>query len=109
MSSPQLRRVRLDPQEFTLPAGAATGGGESGSSRATRLGPASLAPRRELFELGTHGGRTGQSFEVVAKGHDGQIVEENLMYNLVTFLKQIRLSESRESRTPRNAIPPPDA
>ena len=40
---------------------------------------------------------TGKSFEVdfytVAKWHDGQIVEENLMYDLVTFLKQIGLSE----------------
>jgi hypothetical protein len=40
---------------------------------------------------------TGRSFEVdfytVAKWHEGQIVEENLMYDLVTFLKQIGLSE----------------
>jgi ketosteroid isomerase-like protein len=40
---------------------------------------------------------TGKSFEVdfytVAKWHDGQIIEENLMYDLVTFLKQIGLSE----------------
>lgn len=40
---------------------------------------------------------TGKSFEIdfytVAKWHDGQIVEENLMYDLVTFMKQIGLSE----------------
>lgn len=40
---------------------------------------------------------TGKSFDVdfytVAKWHEGQIVEENLMYDLVTFLKQIGLSE----------------
>jgi hypothetical protein len=40
---------------------------------------------------------TGKSFEVdfytVAKWHEGQIVEENLMYDLVTFLKQIGLSD----------------
>ena len=40
---------------------------------------------------------TGKSFEVdfytVAKWQDGQIVEENLMYDLVTFLKQIGLGE----------------
>ena len=40
---------------------------------------------------------TGKSFEVdfytVAKWDEGQIVEENLMYDLVTFLKQIGLSE----------------
>jgi hypothetical protein len=40
---------------------------------------------------------TGKSFEVdfctIAKWDDGQIVEENLMYDLVTFLKQIGLSE----------------
>ena len=38
---------------------------------------------------------TGRSFEVdfctVALWDDGQIVEENLMYDLVTFLKQIGL------------------
>ena len=38
---------------------------------------------------------TGKSFEIdfytVAKWHDGQIVEENLMYDLVTFMKQIGL------------------
>jgi ketosteroid isomerase-like protein len=40
---------------------------------------------------------TGKSFEVdfctIAKWDDGQIVEENLMYDLVTFLKQIGLDE----------------
>lgn len=40
---------------------------------------------------------TGKSFEVdfctVAHWDDGQIVEENLMYDLVGFLKQIGLSE----------------
>lgn len=38
---------------------------------------------------------TGKSFEVdfytIAKWHEGQIVEENLMYDLVGFLKQIGL------------------
>jgi hypothetical protein len=38
---------------------------------------------------------TGKSFEVdfytVALWDDGQIVEENLMYDLVTFLEQIGL------------------
>ena len=38
---------------------------------------------------------TGKSFEVdfytIAKWHDGQIVEENLMYDLVGFLQQIGL------------------
>jgi hypothetical protein len=29
----------------------------------------------------------------VAKWDDGQIVDENLMYDLVTFLKQIGLSD----------------
>jgi ketosteroid isomerase-like protein len=40
---------------------------------------------------------TGKAFEVdfytVAHWDDGQIVEENLMYDLVTFLKQIGLSD----------------
>jgi hypothetical protein len=40
---------------------------------------------------------TGKSFEVdfctVALWDDGQIVEENLMYDLVTFMKQIGLSD----------------
>jgi hypothetical protein len=40
---------------------------------------------------------TGKSFEVdfytVARWDEGQIVEENLMYDLVTFLKQIGLGE----------------
>ena len=40
---------------------------------------------------------TGKSFEVdfytIAKWHDGQIVEENLMYDLVRFLQQIGLSK----------------
>lgn len=39
---------------------------------------------------------TGKSFDVnfctVAKWHEEQIVEENLMYDLVTFMKQIGLS-----------------
>ena len=39
---------------------------------------------------------TGKAFEVdfctVALWNDGQIVEENLMYDLVTFMKQIGLS-----------------
>ena len=40
---------------------------------------------------------TGKPFEVdfytIAKWDDGQIVEENLMYDLVGFMKQIGLSE----------------
>jgi hypothetical protein len=40
---------------------------------------------------------TGKSFEVdfctVALWDNGQIVEENLMYDLVTFMKQIGLSD----------------
>ena len=39
---------------------------------------------------------TGKAFEVdfsIAKWHEGQIVEENLMYDLVGFLKQIGLGE----------------
>lgn len=40
---------------------------------------------------------TGKAFEVdfytIAKWDNGQIVEENLMYDLVGFLKQIGLSE----------------
>ena len=40
---------------------------------------------------------TGKSFDVdfytVAKWQDGQIVEENLMYDLVTFMKQIGLGD----------------
>ena len=40
---------------------------------------------------------TGKSFEVdictVAEWHDGQIVEENLFYDLLAFMKQIGLSE----------------
>ena len=39
---------------------------------------------------------TGKSFDLdfytVAKWDNGQIVEENLMYDLVTFMKQIGLS-----------------
>ncbi len=40
---------------------------------------------------------TGKSFDIdfctVAKWDNGQIVEENLMYDLVTFMKQIGLNE----------------
>jgi len=40
---------------------------------------------------------TGKSFEVdfytVARWDDGQIVEENLMYDLVTFMRPLGLSE----------------
>jgi ketosteroid isomerase-like protein len=40
---------------------------------------------------------TGKSFEVdfctVAQWHDGQIVEENLFYDLVSFMKQIGLTD----------------
>ena len=39
---------------------------------------------------------TGNSFDVdfytIAKWDDGQIVEENLMYDLVTFMQQLGLS-----------------
>lgn len=42
---------------------------------------------------------TGKSFDVefctVARWEDGQIVEENLMYDLVTFMKQIGLDGYR--------------
>lgn len=40
---------------------------------------------------------TGKSFDIdfytVAQWDDGQIVEENLMYDLVTFMKQLGLSD----------------
>jgi ketosteroid isomerase-like protein len=40
---------------------------------------------------------TGKSFEVdfctIARWHGGQIVEENLFYDLVTFMKQIGLGD----------------
>lgn len=49
---------------------------------------------------GSDGGEippTGTSFEVdfctVARWENGQIVEENLFYDLVTFMKQIGLSD----------------
>ena len=58
--------------------------------RGTMTGPMRTADGSEIPP-------TGKSFEVdfytVAKWHDGQIVEENLMYDLVGFLKQIGLSE----------------
>ncbi len=40
-----------------------------------------------------HGKSCDIDFYTVAKWHDGPIVEENLMYDLVTFMKQIGLSE----------------
>jgi hypothetical protein len=43
-----------------------------------------LPPTRKSFEV---------DFYTVANRRDGQIVEENLMYDLVTFLKHIGLSE----------------
>jgi hypothetical protein len=40
---------------------------------------------------------TGKSFDVefctVARWDDGQIVEENVMYDLVTFMRQLGLSK----------------
>ena len=55
----------------------------------TMLGPMITADGKEIPP-------TGKSFEVdfytIAKWHDGQIVEENLMYDLVGFMKQIGLS-----------------
>jgi hypothetical protein len=45
---------------------------------------------------GTEVPPTGKKFDIefftVAKWDNGQIVEENLMYDLVTFMKQIGLS-----------------
>jgi len=42
---------------------------------------------------------TGKSFDVdfctVARWDNGQIVEENLFYNLATFIKPIRLSSAK--------------
>lgn len=56
----------------------------------TMLGPMKGADGKEIAP-------TGKAFEVdfytVAKWDNGQIVEENLMYDLVSFLKQIGLSE----------------
>lgn len=56
----------------------------------TMTGPMILADGTEIPP-------TGKSFEVdfctVAKWDDGQIVEENLMYDLVTFMKQLGLSD----------------
>ena len=58
--------------------------------RGTMKGPMVMAD-------GTEVPPTGKSFEVdfytIAKWHDGQIVEENLMYDLVGFLQQIGLSK----------------
>ncbi len=58
--------------------------------RGTMTGPMTTADATEIPP-------TGKSFEVdfytVAKWHEGQIVEENLMYDLVTFLKQIGLGD----------------
>jgi hypothetical protein len=48
------------------------------------LGGSEIPPTGKSFEL---------DFYTIAKWDDGQIVEENLMYDLVTFLKQIGLSE----------------
>src|SRR5688500_2055856 len=46
---------------------------------------------------GTETPPTGKSFDVefytIAKWHEGQSVEENLMYDLVTFMKQIGLGD----------------
>jgi hypothetical protein len=36
--------------------------------------------------------QTGRHVPLRRPDDDGQIVEENLMYDLVTFMKQIRLS-----------------
>jgi ketosteroid isomerase-like protein len=46
---------------------------------------------------GTEIAPTGKAFDIdfytVARWNDGQIVEENLMYDLVTFMKQIGLGK----------------
>lgn len=56
--------------------------------RGTMTGPMRLADGTEIPP-------TGKGFDLefytVARWSDGQIVEENLMYDLVTFLKQIGL------------------
>lgn len=56
--------------------------------RGTMTGPMKLADGSEIPP-------TGKGFDLefytVARWSDGQIVEENLMYDLVTFLKQIGL------------------
>lgn len=58
--------------------------------RGTMTGPMTLPDGTEIPA-------TGKPFEVdfytIAKWDDGQIVEENLMYDLVGFLKQIGLSD----------------
>jgi hypothetical protein len=48
------------------------------------MGGKEIPPTDESFDV---------DFYTVAKWHDGQIVEENLMYDLVTFLQQIGLSK----------------
>ena len=56
--------------------------------KGTMTGPMKTADGREIPP-------TGKSFDLefytIALWNDGQIVEENLMYDLVTFLKQIGL------------------
>jgi hypothetical protein len=58
--------------------------------RGTMTGPMKGADGKEIPP-------TGKSFEIdfytVAQWDNGQIVEENLMYDLVTFMKQIGLSK----------------
>jgi hypothetical protein len=58
--------------------------------RGTMTGPMVTADGSEIPP-------TGKTFDVdfytVAQWDDGQIVEENLMYDLVTFMKQLGLSE----------------
>ena len=58
--------------------------------RGTMKGPLVMADGTEIPP-------TGKSFEVefytIAKWNDGQIVEENLMYDLGSFLKQLGLSK----------------
>ena len=49
----------------------------------TVVGAREIPPTRKSFEV---------DFCTVARWHDGQIVEENLMYDLVGFLQQIGLS-----------------
>lgn len=81
-----------------------------GRERQQRSGQASssIAARGAMKGPMVMGGReippTGKSFEVdfytIGRWHDGQIVEENLMYDLVGFLQQIGLSEQVAARGP---------
>ena len=68
-------------------------GAGSAGQPVTRIAPKSRRDELSAWRRTSRRPEFDIEFFTVARWEDGQIVEENLMYDLVTFMKQIGLGE----------------